>query len=121
MEFVRADHAVDLPSAPVRIEVRERRPETCDLEHHLGPVFTKEIGVVRDLVVVPDVVEDRGIDVALIAAEITLPPPGQRVGVNDLGLLLAVASALPRIHGAGQARSGGIGASLADAAVAVHQ
>ena len=92
--------------------MRERRPETCDLEHHLGTVFTKEIAVVRDLVVVPDVIKDRGIDVALIAAEITLPPPGQWVDVNNLGLLLAVASALPRIHGAGQARLRGIGARL---------
>ena len=103
VELVGAHDAVDLPAVAIRVEVRDRGPEARDLEHHLRAVVAQEVDVVSGLVVLPDVVEDRRVDVALVAAEVRLPPARQRVDVDELGLLLAVAPALPRIHRSAEA------------------
>ena len=69
----------------------------------------------------PDVVEDRGVDVALVAAEIRLPAARERVEVDSLCLLLALTAALPREHGAAEAGLVGRRTRLAQAPVPVHQ
>ena len=121
MELVRSHHPMDLPAIAIRVEVRDRGPEARDLEHHLGAVVAQEVDVVRGLVVLPDVVEDRRVDVALVAREVGLPLTRERVDVDELRLLLAIAPALPRIHRSAVAGPLGAGARLADAPVAIHQ
>ena len=98
VELVGSHHPVDLVAVARGVVVRERGPEAGDLEHHLRPVVEHELDVAGRPVVVPDVVEDRRVHVALVVAEVRLPAPGERVEVHDLGLLLAVAAALPRVH-----------------------
>ena len=66
VELVGPHDAVDLPAIAVGIEVRDRGPETRDLEHHLGAVIAQEVDIMSGLVVVPDVVEDGGVDMALV-------------------------------------------------------
>ena len=73
VELVRAHDAVDLIAVPVRVEAGDRGPEARDLEHHLGAVLAQEVEVLGDLVVAPDVVEDRGVDVPLVVTEVRLP------------------------------------------------
>ncbi len=73
------------------------------------------------MVVVPDGVEDRRADVPLVAAEVRLPPPGQRVEVDGLRLLLPVAAALPRVHRPAVAACARGLPGLADPSVAVHE
>ena len=121
VELVGAHDAVDLPAIAVGIEVCDRRPETRDLEHHLGAVIAQEIDIMSGLVVVPDVVEDGGVDVTLVVREVRIPRPRERVDVDQLRLLLAVASALPRIHRPAVAGLLRAGARLADPPVAIHQ
>ena len=58
---------------------------------------------------------------ALVAAEVRLPPSGQRVEVDALGLLVAVAAALPREHRSPAADLARRRARLADPPVAVHE
>src|SRR6516164_7850162 len=70
MELVWTHHAVDLVALTLGVEVGDRGPEARDLEHHLGAVVAQEREVPGRLVVVPGVVEDRRVDVALVAAEI---------------------------------------------------
>ena len=98
MELVGPHHAVDLVAVPLGVVVRDRGPEARDLEHHLGAVVPQELEVAGGLVVLPDVVEDGGAHVALVVAEVGLPLPREGVEVHDLGLLLAVAAALPGEH-----------------------
>ena len=97
VELVGAHHAVDLPAIAVGVEVRDRGPEARDLEHHLGAVVAQEVDVMSDLVVVPDVVEDRGVDVALVVAESPAPI------VPDSGLMwiscVSSSPSLPLCHG----------------------
>ena len=73
VELVRAHHAVDLVPVAVGVEAGDRGPETRDLEHHLGAVLAQEVEVLGGLVVAPDVVEDRGVDVPLVVTEVRLP------------------------------------------------
>ena len=64
--------------------------------------------VIGDLIVLPDVVGNGHVDVALAVGVIGNPPPGVRIQVQRLGFLPAIAAALPRVHGAGIAsRLGG--------------
>ena len=98
VELVGPHHPMDLIAIAFGVVMRERGPEAGDLQHHLRPVVEHELGVAGRLVVVPDVVEDRGVHMALVVAEVPLPASRERVEVDDLGLLLAVAAALPRVH-----------------------
>ena len=107
VELVGAHHAVDLVALALGIEVRDRRPEARDLEHHLRAVVGQERLVIGGLEVVPDVVEDRGVDVPLVAAEVRFPAARERVEVDALGLLGALAPALPREHRAPEPRRAG--------------
>ena len=79
----------------------EARHEPGNFDDHGTAAEPYELDVARDLVVAPGVVGDRKVDVALPAGVIGEPPPGLRVEVEGLGLLPAVAAALPREHGAG--------------------
>ncbi len=65
VKLVGTHDAVDLVAVALGVVVRDRAPEARDLEHHLGAVVAQEVEVVGRLVVVPDVVEDRRVDVAL--------------------------------------------------------
>jgi hypothetical protein len=121
VELVRAHHPVDLVAVAIWVEVRDRRPEPGDLEHHLRAMVTKERQVLGCLEVMPDVVENRGVDVALVAAEIRLPTARKRVQVDSLRLLLALAAALPWEHGAAEARLVGRRTRFVQAPVPVHQ
>ena len=73
------------------------------------------------LEVVPDVVEDRRVDVPLVVAEVGLPAARERVEVDPLGLLDALAPALPREHRTTEPCLMGGRPGLAHPAVAVHQ
>src|SRR5205807_1737804 len=77
------------------VEDGDRCPQARDLQHHLRAVVTQELLVAGGLVVVPDVVEDRRVDVTLVAAEVRLPGARQRIEVDLLGLLDPLAAALP--------------------------
>ena len=121
VELVGAHDAMDLVAVALGVVVRDRAPEAGDLEHHLGAVVAQEVEVVGRLVVVPDVVEDRRVDVALAVAEVRVPVPRQRVEVDDLRLLAAVAAALPREHRARVARRACRRPRFAQAPVAVHE
>ena len=121
VELVRPHHPVDLPAVALGVVVRDRGPEAGDLQHHLGAPVAQEVELVRGQVVLPDGVEDRRADVALVAAEVRLPLAGQRVEVDGLGLLLAVAAALPGVHRPAVAGLVGRVPSLADPPVAVQQ
>ena len=121
VELVRAHHPVDLITLAVRVEPGDGRPEAGDLHHHLRAVVPQERQVPGGLEVVPDVVEDGRVHMALVAAEVRLPPPGQRVEVDPLGLLLALAAALPREHRPAEARLTGRRPGLVEAPVTVHQ
>ena len=121
VELVRAHHAVDLIALPCGVEVRYRRPEPGDVQHHLRAVAFEERVVAGRLEVVPDVEEDRGVDVPLVAAEIGLPAARQRVEVDALGLLDAFAPALPREHRTPEPGLPGGRPGLPDPAVAIHQ
>ncbi len=120
VELVRAHDAVDLPPIAVRVEVGDGPPEARDLQHHLGPAVAQEVEVVRRLVEVPYVVEDRRADVPLVAAEIRVPAPRERVEVDDLGFLPPVAAALPGVHRPLVAACAGRRAGLADPPEAVQ-
>ena len=121
VELVRAHDPVDLPPVALRVVVGDGAPEARDLQQHLGAVVAEELEVVGRVVVAPDVVEDRRVDVALVAAEVRLPASGQRVEVHALGLLVPVAAALPREHGSPAADLARRRARLADPPVAVHE
>ena len=121
VELVWAHDAVDLVAVTLAVVMRDRGPEPRDLEHHLGSVLAEKLEVVRDLVVVPDVVEDRRVHVTLVAAEVRVPPSREWVDMHDLRLLFAVAAALPRVHRAPEPCCLGARSCLADPAIAVHQ
>jgi hypothetical protein len=121
MELVRAHDAVYLVAVALGVEVSDRRPEARDLQHHLGSVVQQELEVAGRLVVAPDVVEDVRAHVPLVVGKIGLPLPRLGVEVHRLGLLLAVGTALPRVHSPRVAGLFSCRAGLAHAAVAVHQ
>src|SRR5918995_1163699 len=120
MELVWTHDAMDLVPPAIRVELGDGRPEAGDLQHHLGTVTEQEFVVLGRLVVPPDVVEDGRIDVPLVVAEVAIPASRARVEVDDLGLLLAVATALPGVHrppvtGVFRRRAG-----LVESPVAIH-
>src|SRR5215210_8287789 len=121
MERVRAHDAVDLVPLTVRVEAGDGRPEADDLQHHLDAVAEQELGIFGRLVVPPDVVEDGRVDVPLVVAEVPVPPPRPGVEVDDLGLFLAVATALPRVHGSPVAGFFSRRAGLVQPPVAIHK
>src|SRR6266704_6816387 len=116
-----AYHAADLVALPRGVEVSDRCPEARDLEHHLRAVAVEELQVIGGLEVVPDVVEDGGVDVPLVMAEVRLPAARQRVEVDALGFLGALAAALPGEHRAPESCLPGRCPRLPDPAVAIHQ
>src|SRR5215211_1971721 len=120
MELIRTHDAMDLVPPAIRVELGDGRPEAGDLQHHLGTVAEQEFVVLGRLVVPPDVVEDGRIDVPLVVAEVAIPASRAWVEVDDLGLLLAVATALPGVHrppvtGVFRCRAG-----LVESPVAIH-
>src|ERR1700730_7371147 len=121
VELVGTHHAVDLVAITLRVEMRDARPEASYLEHHLGAVLEQKVLVGSGLKVMPDVVEDGRVHVALDAAQVRLPDPRARVHMDDLRLLGAITSALPGIHGATVAGLHGRRPRLTQAAIAVHE
>jgi hypothetical protein len=65
VELVGSHHARDLVAPLALVVGRDAREEAGDLEQQLGAVGIQELVIVGDLVIAPDVVGDRGIDVAL--------------------------------------------------------
>src|ERR671913_1800199 len=121
MELVWTHDAMDLVPPAIRVELGDGRPEAGDFQHHLGTVAEQEFVVLGRLVVSPDVVENGRIYVPLVVAEVPIPASRAWVKVDDLGLLLAVATALPRVHrtpvtGVCRRRAG-----LVEAPVTIHQ
>ena len=121
VELVRAHHAMDLVALALGIEVRDRCPEARDAEHHFRAIVAQERLVMGGLEVLPDVPEDRRVDVPLVTAEVRLPAARNGVEVDALGLLGPLASALPREHRAPESFLPGRRPGLAYPAVAVHQ
>src|SRR5690606_32234539 len=116
--FVGAHDAADLVAAGGGVEHGQRGEEAGDLDEHLGAPVGHGAG---GQVVVPDVVGDGQADVALQVGGVGQPAAGVGVEVEGLGLLAAVAAALPGEHGAVVAGGAGGGAGLAEAAPAVAQ
>ena len=104
MVLVGAHHAVDLVAVERLVVGGEAGEETRDLEEHLGAVRRQELDVPRALPVLPDVVGDGRIDVALQVADVRQPAAGLRVEVDHLRLFTAVAAALPGEERARKAR-----------------
>lgn len=98
--LVGSHHTLDLVASDRAVIRGGARPEPSDLEHHLGPVHVEELVIVGRLVVLPDVVGDGGVDVALPEAVVGDPVPRVGIEVQPLALLPPVAAALPRKHGA---------------------
>src|SRR5262249_10796090 len=121
MELVGAHHAMDLVTLALGVEVPDRCPEARDAEHHLRAIIAQERLVVGGLEVLPDVPEDRRVDVPLATAEVRLPAARYGVEVDALGLLGSLASALPREHRAPESFLSRRRPGLAYPAVAVHQ
>src|ERR671919_471666 len=121
MELVRTHDAMDLVPPAIRVELGDGRPEAGDLQHHLGTVAEQEFVVLGRLIVPPDVVENGRIDVSLVVAEVPIPASRAWVEVDDLGLLLAVATALPGIHRPPVTDLFRRRAGLVEAPVAIHQ
>src|SRR5918999_4333428 len=121
MELVWTHDAMDLVPPAIRVELGDGRPEAGDLQHHLGTVAEQEFVVLRRLVVAPDVVEDGSVNVPLVVAEVPIPASRAWVEVDDLGLLLAVATALPGIHRTPITDHFRRRAGLVEAPVAIHQ
>ena len=63
--LVGTHHAADAVAVLDVVIGRDRRPEPGDLEHHLCAEEAQELEVARRLEVLPDVVGDRRVDVAL--------------------------------------------------------
>src|SRR5918998_1918716 len=121
MELVWTHDAMDFVPPAIRVELGDGRPEAGDFQHHLGTVAEQEFVVLGRLVISPDVVEDGRIDVPLVVAEVPIPASRAWVEVNDLGLLLAVATALPGVHRTPVASVFRRRASLLKSPVAIHQ
>src|ERR671914_649939 len=121
MELVWTHDAVDLVPPAIRVELGDGRPEAGDFQHHLGTVSEQELVVLGRLVVPPDVVEDGRIDVPLVVAEVPIPASRAWVKVDDLGLLLAVATTLPGVHRPQVTSVFRRRAGLVEAPVAIHQ
>jgi len=121
VELVRPHDAVNLVAAARLVQRRDARPEARDLEDQLGAVELQELEVARHLVVLPDVVGDRGPDVTLQVRVVRHPVSGARVQVHLLRLLLAVASALPREHRTLETCVPRRGACLVEPAVTVQE
>ena len=119
--LVGAHHAHDLVPVERGIEPGDAGPEAADLEDHLRPVVGHELDVAGHLVVLPDVVGDGHVDVALEMRRVGQPTTRQGVEVDDLCLLAPVAAALPGIHGAPEAGLVGGPAGLRQSPVPVQE
>src|SRR5271166_799877 len=71
--LIGAHDASDLVAIDCGIVRRCTSPETRDLKYHLGAVEVEKLIVISRLVILPDVIDDRGIDVALPKALIGYP------------------------------------------------
>ncbi len=119
--LVGAEHAADRPVSEVPVVGGGRGPEAGDLQQRLGAGRGEEVPIPGGLVVLPDVVRDRRADVPLEVAVVRQPAAGQGVEVQLLGLLPAVARALPRVHRPAQPDLLGLPAGRVEAAVAVAE
>ena len=99
MVLVGADNPPDHVPIAGRVEGGDARPEAGDLDEHLRAIEGQELDVVGRLVVQPDVVCDRGVDVSLETGVVRDPAAGARVEVDRRGQLGAVRAALPRVRG----------------------
>ena len=79
---------------------RQARPELGDLEDDFRAVLVEKIQVAGRLVVLPGVVGDGGVGMALQMRMVWQPPSRLWVQVHLLGFLAPVGPALPREHGA---------------------
>ncbi len=109
LKFIRAADAMDFVSLMGFAKVGQTAPETGNLKKHLGSVKGEKFHIAGNLIVLPDIEGDGGVDVALQAGVIRYPAAGPRVVVQTLALLPAVAAALPGIHGAPVVSRIGIG------------
>ena len=121
LELVGSDDATDLVAPQRLVEARDAGPEAGDLEEDFSAVERQELVVARGLVVLPDVVGDRRVDMPLQVRRIRRPPARARIQVHPLALLATIAAALPRVHRAGVAGVRRVGARGAEPSVAVHQ
>jgi hypothetical protein len=96
--LVGAHDAVDLVAVPFRHVRSNRRPEAGNLDQQLGAGEAQERRVPGDQEVLPDVVGDGDVDVALQVRVVGQPAPGLRVEVQPLGFLPPVRPALPGKH-----------------------
>ena len=114
-------HAADHVAVAGVVVGRDAGPEAGDLEEQLGAVEGDEADVGGRLVVEPDVVGDRDVDVALPVRVIRQPALRARVEMQLLALLAAVGAALPGEHRPCVARLAGGPARLRQAPEAITE
>ncbi len=121
MKLVGAHHAANLIAPALLIVSRDARPEARDFKDQFGAMVLQKFDVVRDLIILPDVIGDGAAYMALQVGIVLYPAFGMRVQIELLGFLLPVASALPGKHGSPKSRPGGRGPGFVQASVAIHQ
>jgi hypothetical protein len=121
VEFVRPHDATNHVSVLGPVVGGDARPEPGDLEEQLGAELDHEVAIAGHLVVLPHVVGDRDAHVTLAVRRVRKPSARQRIQMEPLVLLAAVASRLPREHRSLEARLASGLASFREAAVPVEQ
>ena len=121
MVLVGPDDSAKVVALRLRLEHREVRPEAGDLQEHLRTLGVQVLGVAGGLAVLPHVVRDRRADVVLEPGVVRQPAPRAGVEMPLLGLLAAIAAALPGVHRPGPAVRGGGFTGSREASVAVVQ
>ncbi len=99
MVFVWTHYTRDLVTPGALVVARNAGPKAGDFKDHLRAVEGHELAIAREHEILPGVVDDGGIDVALPATEVRSPRTGARIEMNLLGFLAPVTAALPWIHG----------------------
>src|SRR5690606_29549643 len=97
--FVGAHDSGDVEATGFGIFGGEAGEEAGDFEKHFCAVKDEELAVGGGLPVLPDVVGDGDVDVALAVAVVGNPASGCGIEMDGLGFLAAIAAALPREHG----------------------
>ncbi len=118
--FVGPHDAQDLVTVFLRIPAGDACPKPCDFKEHFTTVKGHELKVAGNLIVLPDVVGDGGVDMALETRIVGYPAPRFGVQVQLLCFLPAVAAALPWIHGAPMPGPAGRLSGSVEPSVAVH-
>src|SRR5208337_390528 len=119
--FIRPDDAEDFVAIEAFVVSRDAGPELRDFQEHLRAGKVEKVAVARHFGILPDVIGNGRVDVALEQRFIGNPPARSRVEMHDLTFLAAIAAALPRKHRAAIAGGARGAARFFQAAVAIEQ